>query len=96
MDYEFFLRLAMKNYRFAHINGCLGDFRWHKNCKSDLSSGVQFYEREKALMEHDPFLQSINNKMARKWIRKCLMIFAKIKRYSLKTIKGYYFTQWKP
>lgn len=37
MDFEFFLRLALEGYSFAHISGFLGDFRWHKKGKSNLN-----------------------------------------------------------
>jgi glycosyltransferase involved in cell wall biosynthesis len=93
MDYEFFLRLALKGYKISHIKGFLADFRWHSKSKSVSATSDQFEERERALREHDPFLQALPLPI-RTIIRKLLMIMARTKRCLLKGIKGYYFQQW--
>ncbi len=95
MDYEFFVRLALKGYKFVHINAILADFRWHETNKSSLAARKQRLEQEKALLELDPLLRRLKRfsslQMAFKMI---LRLWARGKRYLLKGIKGYYLTQW--
>lgn len=45
MDYEFFLRLAQRGYRFKHIPKFLADFRWHPMCKSVLEEQEVFQRK---------------------------------------------------
>ena len=59
MDYEFFLRLALKGYRFFHISYLMADFRWHAGAKSSQATALQVREREQALIVHDSFLNGI-------------------------------------
>ena len=96
MDYEFFLRLALRGYRFAHVRKLLGDFRWHKQCKSDLHVRDQFRERENALMRLDPLFNRIACPLTRKALRIALKILARAKYASGKLMRGYYFSQWIP
>lgn len=93
MDYEFFLRLANKKYKFTHINAYLANFRWHKNNKSSLASKEQLEEKNNALLRHDRFLQQLNPPVT-SLARKLLELLARGKRYLLKGFKGYYFKQW--
>jgi len=96
MDYEFFLRLALRGYRFDHIPKLLGDFRWHEQCKSDLHGRDQFMERENALMRLDPLFNGITRPLTRKALRIVLKILARAKYASGKLMRGYYFSQWIP
>jgi glycosyltransferase involved in cell wall biosynthesis len=93
MDYDLFLRLALKGYSFKHINRFLADFRWHKDSKSSNASDNQFMEREKSLLKYDKFLSNlpVSNQLMS---RKTLMYIARGKRYFLKALKGYYFDQY--
>lgn len=93
MDYEFFLRLAYKKYKFTHINCYLANFRWHKHNKSSIASEEQLEEKNSALLRHDRFLQQVNPDVLSS-ARKILELLARGKRYLLKGFKGYYFEQW--
>ncbi|HEY9768129.1 MAG TPA: glycosyltransferase family 2 protein [Coleofasciculaceae cyanobacterium] len=93
MDYEFFLRLARKKYRFVHIASYLADFRWHKENKSLIAYEEQNAEKKIALLRHDHFLQKTPLHI-QSAVRKLLELLARGKRYLLKGSKGYYFEQW--
>jgi len=96
MDYEFFLRLALKGYKFGHLREILAEFRWHPMSKSSLAAKKQKEEQERALQELDPLMVKLSQYplFVRKTLRKLLMYLARGKRYTLKAIKGYYFSQW--
>lgn len=93
MDYEFFLRLAYKQYKFNHINAYLANFRWHKQSKSSIAFKEQLEEKNRALLRHDHFLQRVDPHILL-ITRKFLELLARSKRYFLKGLKGYYFQQW--
>lgn len=90
MDYEFFLRLALRGYRFRHIEKYLADFRWHENSKSQKATRLQIQEREAALAAHDPFLRSLREPQ-RAYMRKFLMLAARGERCFMKLCRGAYF-----
>lgn len=94
MDYEFFLRLALRGYRFAHVRSFLADFRWHAGSKSVLAQKKQRAEQLKALLAQDRFLGEICPAPIRPLTRSLLMGLACTKRYFLKTCNGCYLTQW--
>jgi glycosyltransferase involved in cell wall biosynthesis len=94
MDYEFFLRLAYKKYKFTHINSYLANFRWHKQSKSSVAFKEQLEEKNSALLRHDNFLQRVNPHSLL-ITRKFLELLARGKRYLLKGLKGCYFNQWR-
>ncbi len=89
MDYEFFLRLALKGYKFGHIKYFLADFRWHPHSKSSTAALKQKAEMERALLQHDKFINSLTP-TTRKIARILLKMIARGKRYFLKGIRGYY------
>ncbi len=93
MDYEFFLRLAQKGYKFAHIDSYLTDFRWHQENKSTVAYQKQMEEKKRALIRHDNFLQKTPLHIQPIAI-KSLELLARAKRYFLKGLRGYYFEQW--
>jgi glycosyltransferase involved in cell wall biosynthesis len=96
MDYEFFLRLALKGYKFGHLQEILAEFRWHPSSKSSLAAKKQREEQERALQELDPLMVRLSQypSFVRKMIKQLLMYLARWKRYTIKAIKGYYFSQW--
>lgn len=94
MDYEFFLRLAIKGYKFTHINVYLADFRWHDDSKSTIAVKKQIQEQEMSLLRHDSFLSQIPSSI-QPIVITFLKLLARIKRYILKGFHGYYFEQWK-
>ncbi len=93
MDYEFFLRLARKKYRFIHLNAYLADFRWHEENKSIIAYHEQNEEKQRALLRHDRLLQKTPRHI-QSAVRKLLELLARGKRYLIKGSKGYYFEQW--
>lgn len=93
MDYEFFLRLAYKQYKFTHINAHLASFRWHQHNKSMIATKEQLEEKNLALLRYDRFLQQVPSGVDSIML-KILELLARVKRYSIKGFKGYYFKQW--
>lgn len=89
MDYEFFLRLALKGYKFCHIPVFLADFRVHSSSKSQQQTLAQKQELEKALLQHDRWLDHFQGPLL-KFIRVSLMAIARLKRYMLKFATGAY------
>lgn len=87
MDYELFLRIALKGYRFTHVKSFLADFRWHPESKSTLHSKKQFREREEALLIYDNFLQKIFPPF-RPAVRFLFMLTARVMRALLKIINS--------
>lgn len=90
MDYEFFLRLALKGYKFCHVPVFLADFRTHAASKSQKQTLAQKQEMEDALLKHDPWLSQFHGPW-RTGIRWGVMAAARLKRYALKFINGAYF-----
>jgi glycosyltransferase involved in cell wall biosynthesis len=90
MDYDFFLRLALAGYKFAHFKQYLANFRWHENSKSATATSRQFAEREMSLLEQDRLINNIHPILLRKTIRGVFMVFARLKRTTLKIIQGCY------
>jgi len=95
MDYEFFLRLAEKGYRFKHVPYLLADYRWHPRSKSSSQPGKQRQEHDQIAQTYSPILR----RLPEGWWKKCalqvLRIPAKVLRYSEKLLKGYYFEQFR-
>ena len=89
MDYEFFLRLALHGYTFAHLPCYLADFRVHADSKSQRQMVLQKQEMEKALLEQDSFLRDTAAPF-RRLMRGFLMLAARFKRVGLKFISGAY------
>jgi len=92
MDYEFFLRLASKGYKFGHLPKLMADFRWHEQSKSFLDIESPKEEMNKALLLHDPFIVTVPTPL-RCVVRSLLMIMARAKRFVLKLLKGNYCVQ---
>ncbi|MBI3601373.1 MAG: glycosyltransferase [Candidatus Omnitrophica bacterium] len=90
MDYEFFLRLALKGYRFSYLPSYLADFRTHADSKSRRQTLVQKEEMEAALLQYDQLLGKLNGSL-RFCVRFGLEGIARSKRYVLKLINGAYF-----
>ena len=96
MDYEFFLRIALKGYRFAHIGEYLADFRWHPESKSTKAAKKQQEERERALIELDPLMLTLNkNRILLTSTRTLLLVIARIIRTILKIQQGSYWAKQK-
>lgn len=88
-DFELFLRLALKGYRFMHLDSFLADFRWHPESKSELNKNRQIKEKEEALLSHDKIMQRIYRPL-RPAIRFLFMLAARSKRALFKSINFNY------
>jgi glycosyltransferase involved in cell wall biosynthesis len=88
MDYEFFVRLAQRGYKFGHVPKVMADFRWHEGNKSLALKKAQD-EQTRALFDHDPFLRSVPV-VCRGSVRSFFMLLARVKRTGLKLIRGAY------
>lgn len=94
MDYEFFLRLALNGYKFAHLSEYLADFRWHPESKSSKASRKQREEQERALAELDPFMRLLNKfGILSTPTRLLLLIIARTVRTALKIHQGSYWAR---
>jgi len=89
MDYEFFVRIAQRGYKFGHIPQLMANFRWHKDAKSSRQAANQKDEMEKALLEQDEFLAKLPL-TERNFMRNLLMYLSRFKRYVLKALRGAY------
>lgn len=96
MDYEFFLRLARRGYRFKHISGLLADFRWHSQSKSIASTDGQVRELDQIVRSNSQLLARLPTDGLRTLALHCLRAVAAGLRYSEKLIKGYYFEPFSP
>ncbi|WP_322806323.1 glycosyltransferase family 2 protein [Thermanaerothrix sp.] len=96
MDYEFFLRLSLQGYKFAHIRQHLADFRWHGLNKSSLAPHKQWQEQERALQELDPLFSKIKNPIQYKILRYLFLNLARAKRTWLKLLRGSYWRKLCP
>jgi glycosyltransferase involved in cell wall biosynthesis len=95
MDYDFFLRLAQRGYRFQHVRFLLADFRQHSESKS-ASICKQLQEHDAVAARHSPLLRGLRGVAPRAIAFKSLRSAAAMMRYSEKLLRGYYFEQWRP
>jgi glycosyltransferase involved in cell wall biosynthesis len=93
MDYEFFLRLVNKGYRFQHLSAVLADFRFQQDSKTCKAAEKQLAEQNRALLEHTPWLRALNDSRQRRALA-TLRKLAAARRYAEKAARGYYFDQF--
>ena len=93
MDYEYFLRLARKGYRFKHVRHLLGDFRWHSNSKSGAHFDRQVAEFDSIAVSYSKVLSSLRSGPTKKITFTALRFAAAGIRYSEKLVRGYYLGQ---
>lgn len=94
MDYEFFLRLVHRGYRFKHLPKLLAEFRWHAQCKSSTQNERVLQQHDRTLLKYSPILQKLPAEALRKPVLFGLRTVAGALRYSEKLMRGYYFTQF--
>ena len=90
MDYEFFVRLANKGYRFKHIHALLADFRLHPTSKTCATGARQLAETRMTMQKHSPVALSIQNQTLRTLCLSACRIAAATVRYAEKLLRGYY------
>jgi glycosyltransferase involved in cell wall biosynthesis len=93
MDYEFYLRLNARGFRFAHQREFLADYRWHDQSKSRSQARLQADEHRRARLAQTRSLQQMSPAV-RGPILWLLQIAARAKRYLLKGLGGHYLRQW--
>lgn len=93
MDYDFFLRLARRGYRFQHLSRVLADFRWHGGSKSGSQSAKQLEEHNRIAEMYSGFPHMLPEGFARGIAFRFLRTAAAGLRYSEKLVSGYYFTE---
>lgn len=94
MDYEFFLRLAEKGYRFQHVPKLLADFRWHRDSKSGAHPEKQLAEHDAIATSYSRILMNLKSGLAKRLALCGLRVAAAGLRYSQKLVRGYYFKQF--
>jgi len=95
MDYEFYLRLAVEGYRFAHVRDILGSFRWHGSSKSSACPDKELSEWATAREKYAPALKRFRNRYSKSVALAVLQSTATVLRWGKKAIRGYYFTQFR-
>ncbi len=96
MDYEFFLRLARKGYRFKRIPHLLADFRWHPQSKSGSAECKQLQEHDRIAQMYSPLIRNMSDGLPKKLAFGTLRLAAAGARYTKKLFRGHYFDQFRP
>jgi glycosyltransferase involved in cell wall biosynthesis len=96
MDYEYYLRLYRRGYKFRHSPELLGALRLHKSCKSEAQRGRAFEELERARRENLKELGMLRSGKSLELRLALLRLIASGRRWSEKALRGYYFTQYRP
>jgi glycosyltransferase involved in cell wall biosynthesis len=91
MDYEFFLRLVQKGYRFQHVPQVLADFRWQPQSKSSMYPGKQIEERDLIVVQYSSWLRQMPRGKLRSGLLGLLRSQAALLYWSQKFLRGYYF-----
>jgi len=91
MDYEFFMRLARRGYRFQHVPELLADFRWHPASKSQSLTARQIQEHDSIALQYSGLLLRIPEGNLRRIAFRTLRTAAAWLRYAKKLFRGYYF-----
>ena len=95
MDHEFFVRLAIKGYRFQHLSAVVADFRLHSESKTCTRASMQMEEKH-AVTHSVSRVSQIKSSILRRIIFTVLQTIAGLMRYTEKFIRGYYWTQRNP
>ncbi|WP_263356193.1 glycosyltransferase family 2 protein [Acidicapsa ligni] len=90
MDYEFFVRLVNKGYRFKHIHALLADFRLHPTSKTCATGARQLAETRMTMHKYSPVATRVKNKTLRDICLYAMQIAAPFARYTEKLLRGYY------
>ena len=96
MDYEFFVRLAARGYRFLHVPAILADFRFQSASKTVTAAHKQAEEIDAIMHRYSPVLSRLQTPVVRNLAVALLRSCAGGMRYSEKLFRGYYLTQFRP
>jgi glycosyltransferase involved in cell wall biosynthesis len=96
MDYEYYLRLARKGYRFQHVPRLWADLRLHPRSKSFAERGRVFELHDAIAINDSPLLRGLHPRALQWLVLKSLRVAARSRRSLEKMIRGYYFEQLLP
>ena len=95
MDFDFFLKLAARGYRYRHIPAVLADFRFHENSKTCSTPHRQLQEVDSIARLYSPLLNRLQGPATRRATLAVLRSCAGALRYSEKLFRGYYFDRFR-
>jgi GT2 family glycosyltransferase len=94
MDFEYFVRLAKKGYRFQHVRGLLADFRWHAASKSSQQPKKHKAEHDSVVWSSSSWLSGLPSGLVGNVALFGVRQIAGMLRYTEKLRRGYYFEQF--
>jgi glycosyltransferase involved in cell wall biosynthesis len=95
MDFEFFVRLASRGYRFKHLPSFLGDFRFQPDSKSSRMSHKQLEEVNEVMKRYSPLSTQLHAAAVRNVGFMLLRSSAATLRYLQKFSRGYYLDRFR-
>jgi glycosyltransferase involved in cell wall biosynthesis len=93
MDYELFVRLAARGYRFKHLPAILADFRLQSTSKTCSAPHLQLIEHQQIVRASSPIARRFKSKRLQLYALKSLRAVAAVRRYTEKLLRGHYLRQ---
>jgi glycosyltransferase involved in cell wall biosynthesis len=93
MDLEFFIRLSARGYRFKHVPHLLADFRMQPGSKTCRAPDRQRMEHRQVVRAAAPIVRHLRYSTLSTIVLACLCFIARVRRYSEKLFRGYYWEQ---
>jgi glycosyltransferase involved in cell wall biosynthesis len=90
LDFDFFLRLSARRYRFMHVREILADFRLHDASKTCSTPERQLQELNDIMRRHSPVADYTNSEFLQNIAFGALGLVAGALRYSQKLVTGCY------
>lgn len=90
LDFDFFIRLAKRGYRFLHIRELLADFRLHGASKTCSTPERQLREHNSIMRHHSPVSNLVSSPVLQYALFTALRSAAAGLRYSQKLATGCY------
>jgi glycosyltransferase involved in cell wall biosynthesis len=95
LDFEFFVRLAVRGYRFRHLSAVLADFRFQPSSKTCITPHKQLEETTQIMLLYSPVLRRLRLPGSRIAASALLRSSAASLRYGEKLLRGYYFDRFR-
>jgi hypothetical protein len=95
LDFEFFVRLAARGYRFRHLPSILADFRFQPSSKTCITPHKQLEEVDKVMFLYSPVLRRLQGPGFQLAASALLRSAAATLRYGEKLLRGYYFDRFR-
>jgi glycosyltransferase involved in cell wall biosynthesis len=93
MDWEFFVRLVVREYRLQHLPALLADFRWQSNSKTCRHVDRECSEKDRIVARYAPSLRALPRGLDWACLR-VLRALAATRYWGEKGLRGYYFKRW--